>query len=331
LPGYEANAGRITCHGNAYTCASGHFLMAGICTPCADFCITSDVLPGSCNPTTTIDASASAVPVMFDRNPLCGMVDVALLDSMLDGLGSGDVMEPMWLAPIIVKHNKSPPSVSPPLLLESPPPALKSPPPITPSPPQKGNESVTMTLVFSVDSNAYNATLLKATLLARFTMFANTVEVTLGALVLSGARHLLAAGSVTTTVVLTGADAAAVRTYANSAAFLSACATAGVTFVTVTVTPSGGPTSPLPPGASSSTAGKKDDALLGLLALLVIPVGGAGYFGYYKMQQSRKGQAATSSSTLGDVLVVAPEEPPEAAEEPLVEAAAVVEDEAKTA
>jgi hypothetical protein len=292
--------------------------------------------PGSCNPTTSVDASASAVyVVMFDKNPLCGQARWTIRGMDVDGYGSGsdgsgsgsdgsgdgDVVDPTPIeAPPPPTASGAPPSspvdappsspvdvpprspvdAPPRSPVDAPPSSPVDAPPGSPIPPKKGNDVVTVTLVFAVDSSAYNATLLEATVRAQFAAFADTVEVTLGALVLSGARHLLAAGSVTVTVALTGADATAVRAYADSPAFLSACAAAGVTGVTVTVTSE--PTTPLP---TSSTS---DVELLGLLALLVIPVAGAGYFVYYKMQQRKAG----SSSKLEHVLITAPEEPPEA-------------------
>ncbi len=250
---------------------------------------------------------------MFDNYPLCGTDDHmrAMINSF--DSGSGDDTESLWpepspQSPEPGEEPGSPVDAPPSSPAAAPPASPVDAPPSSPIPPKTGNASVTVTLVFAVESTTYNATLLKAIVRAQFDKFAATVEVTLGALVLTGARHLLATGSVTTTVVLTGADATAVLALANSDAFRSACAAAGVTGVAVTVTSQ--PTTPLqPPVAASSTSGNQD--LLGLLALLVIPVAGAGGFAYYKVQQRKAG----SSSTLEHVLVVAPEEPPTAAAE----------------
>ena len=170
-------------------------------------------------------------------------------------------------------------------------------PPTNPGPTSKGNGTLTITVLFGVESTQYNATLLKAILIAEFSKFADAVNVTLDPLVLTG-RRLHAAGTVRAAIVLTGADAAGATAYASSPAFLNAISAAGVTGVTLLSNPG----SPTPSSSASMSGASSNDDLYALLVLLVIPVGGLGYFGYIKWKEyivNRDASTATLTAEQG--------------------------------
>ena len=315
LPGYADNVGKITCHGDYYTCADDFYLQAGLCTPCADFCAVSALLPGSCKSEVQVSASSTAVYVMFDVNPLCTAVAKELFMDFGGFGGSGGSAD---LTPTeeekeeeeekekeeeekekeeeekekeeeikkeeeeIKKEEEQKKEEE--LAKEEQ--AAATPPPPPPAPTAKGNDVVTLQLSFAVDSNAYNPGTLRQLLVKQFSAVAATVTVTLGPFVPSR-RHLLAPGTVSSTVALTGANGAAALALAQSPSFASALSAAGVTGVTASLV-----SPPPPPNGLAAESGQVNSDLLALLVLLIIPVTVAAYFGYEYYNKKKAANAA---------------------------------------